>query len=824
MSYQFPRMLPLAALIAGLTLGNTVEAAELDPALASRLPGLGTQSLEVIVSFPGNGALSNAQKGVLQSLGLKGVTLNALPIAGVLATAEQIRALEARDDVRSVWYNAPLQYDNYEATALTGVDHLRTDTSLRSAGLPYSGRNIGVLVNDSGVDGLHPDLRYPQHVVQNVLAQINLHSFDTLLPITYQENVHNTDIGAGHGTHVAGIVGGNGAASTAGRFEGVAPGAKIVGYGSGAALFILDSLGGFDYALTHQAQYNIRVVSNSFGNTGDVDTDFNPDDPTNIATKALADRGVIVVFSAGNAGPGEATITGNFKKAPWVIAVAAGDKKGRLADFSSRGETGRGGTVEIGGESFTWSDQPTVTAPGDGIYSARASTSDGLDLLGIEEAINEIGPGQAVYYTKLSGTSMAAPHVSGIVALMLEANPTMDWRQVKQHLTATATNIPGREVFEVGAGYVNAHAAVRSALGVGRYGATVNANTVFNANAVTSVDGSQNVSFQFLPVGPTGSVNFNVAAGISLVSARANVGDNTVALVLIDPNGQSHGSSIALPVLGQNISVSAPGIPGTWTLTARGVGSVSGTALDPARVTNGYGAPGTIDATIKQVRTTGFNGLFDVGNHPARGFVEAAVAERLVDSDATGLFRPDANLTRAEWARFLTMGGAARQSDPLRGPSFSDVPASNPLYPFAEAVGAGKGAALKDVFYGLNGMLSARAGRFDPTATVSRLDLAVGMVKALGLHAQAAAHQGPVRAAFNGQLYRIDDEASIPADLRGYVQLALDLQLVPARFSLSQGPFEPQPTLHASFDGSQSTTRAFYAVTATRFLDAYQAP
>ena len=127
----------------------------------------------------------------------------------------------------------------------------------------------------------------------------------------------NTDILGGHGTHVAGTVGGNGAMSS-GLHAGVAPGADIIGYGSGAALFILDTLGGFDYALTHQFDYNIRVISNSFGNNGDVGTPFNPDDPTNIATKKLADRGVITVFSSGNSGSGECQITGNFKKAPWA--------------------------------------------------------------------------------------------------------------------------------------------------------------------------------------------------------------------------------------------------------------------------------------------------------------------------------------------------------------------------------------------------------------------------------------------------------------------------------------------------------------------------
>jgi len=240
----------------------------------------------VIVTFEGYESASLSQLQALESLGVNsGVSFNSLPMVVITATKQQIDAIYARDDVRSVWYNAPLTLENDGSTELTGVDRLRDDQSMRNMGMPYSGRGIGVVINDSGVDGTHSDIKYPNHVTQNVLAQVNLNSLSGILPITYQEDVANTDIGGGHGSHVAGIIGGNGAMSS-GLYQGVAPGAKLIGYGSGAGLFILDTIGGFDYALTHQHDYNIRLISNSFGNTGDTGTDFNPDDPTNVATKA----------------------------------------------------------------------------------------------------------------------------------------------------------------------------------------------------------------------------------------------------------------------------------------------------------------------------------------------------------------------------------------------------------------------------------------------------------------------------------------------------------------------------------------------------------
>ncbi|KAB8318645.1 S8 family serine peptidase [Tolypothrix campylonemoides VB511288] len=796
------------------------DARRLDTALEALLPTLAaTQQVEVIVSFHGTGPLTDAQLARLGALGFTGRRMDSLPIAGVLATPAQVRQLLAMSDVRSVWYNAPLQYENREATALTSVDALRLDPALRRNGLPYTGKGIGVVVNDSGVDGTHPDIKFGSHVVQNVAAQANLRNLAGIGPVTRIENLPNTDIGGGHGSHVAGIIGATGEASDpAGAFEGVAPGASIVGHGSGAALFILDTVGGFDYALTNQAKYGIRVVSNSFGNTGDVCTDFDPDDPTNIATKALADRGVVVVFSAGNAGPGECTITGNFKKAPWVVTVAAGDKQGRLADFSSRGVDGGGGTAVVGGETLAWVDRPTVTAPGVDIYSVRASTADPTYHAGIDGEIAEIGENNALYYTKLNGTSMAAPHVSGIVALMLEANPSLGWREVKRILQDTATNMPGRAAWEAGAGYVNAHSAVKAALGAGGYGATVNANRTFNANAQVSVASSTDYAVDFSPVGPTETVSFDVAPGIALVNARAQVGENTVAIALTDPTGKRYGSSIALPVLGENIAVSAPGVPGTWSLTVRGVGAVSGVALDPAGATNGYGVPGTIDVNLKQLKTDGFTGLADVAGHPAQAFVEFAVSNRLADSFADGRFRPNDALTRGDLAQYLLMGGGVRQALPFGGPATArDVGIANPLYPFVQSSVA-SGAALRDLGHDDAGVIGLVDGAFRASDAVTRVSLAYSLVQSLGLQAEAQGFTGTLSVLADGKRVPIEDAAAIPASLRGYVQQALDLGVIEARFTVSQGAFDLQPTLRAHFDPTAKVTRGAFAAAATRLL------
>lgn len=790
-------------------------AAEIGDSLRSEMAGLdGGETLQVIVSFDGE-TLSADNINFLENLGLGGVTFQALPIAGVVATADQIAALDAHEDVRSLWLNEQLAYDNAFETALTGADRLRADANLRNAiGLPFSGKGIGVLINDSGVDGQNPDLQ--NNVVQNVLAQANLNSYSDLLPVTWIENIPDTDNGGGHGTHVSGIVAATGAAS-GGAQEGVAPGVDLIGYGSGAGLFILDTLGAFDYALVNQFRYNIRVVANSFGATGDTGTDFNPDDPTNIATKMLTDRGVVVVISAGNSGSGEGTITGNFKKAPWIITVAAGDNDGNLADFSSRGRRDTGGTVVVDGETLVWEDRPTLTAPGVDVISTRAK-SDALSAA-------DLGPDNLeLFYTTNSGTSMASPHVSGTVALMLEANPRLTPLEVKQILQDTATNMSGREDWEVGAGYVNAYAAVMTAAGLrDDFGQVQTLNRDFVAEVQQSRLDGGTFTVTPMPVGDVPQQSFIVAPGLSTVVASANVGDNATAIVLRDPNGNRYGSSISLPVLGQNIAVTAPAVPGVWTVEAGGIGSVSGVGLDPLGVTNGVTAPVPFDVQIDFFRVDGFTGLNDVAGHPAQGFIEKAVAERLIDAETGGFYNPDDALTRGGLADYLTLGGNVRQFRASDGGfAFTDTLAG--IEEAAAEATTARGAAIRDRFQTQAGVISADGASFSPDATVDRASLAYTLVQSLGLEAEAEAarvalEDRAITVSFAGEQIALSDDSAVPAALRGYVQLALDLQLMRARFTSSQGSFDFTPTISAAFSPAGVVTRGDYAFNAVNLFD-----
>lgn len=791
----------------GSATATAAQTATLDQKVTQALTKSST--VPVIVTFKGSSAPTDANLQALKQVGINtGVTLKSLPMAGVIATADQVKALVANPDVRSVYLNEQLKYYNYDSTALTGVDKVRADAAMtaKNGGLPVSGKGVTVVVNDSGVDGTHKDIEFGTHLVQNVLGSTNLNSLSDLLPVTYTENVPNTDSNSGHGTHVAGIVGGTGAMSN-GKYEGVAPGANLVGYGSGATLLVLDALGGFDYSLTHQAQYNIRIITNSWGSSGD----FDPENPINIASKQAYDRGIVVTFAAGNEGPGEDTHN-PYAKAPWVISVAAGDKQGKLADFSSRGTKGKTGTFTIDGQSWTWEDSPTITAPGVDIISTRVLAP--VSSLAAQDDVNNIEPAYLPFYTMMSGTSMATPHVAGIAALMLDANPNLSPAEVKQILQKTATNMPGHEAWEVGAGYVNAYAAVDASFQAKPYGKTLNMYRQFNSNANISATRTP-FTVSYSPAGGTSNrFNFTVPAGQSELAAKINAygieetTGNPINLVLIAPDGTeySSGVSVLFPLYpDRSVSVSSPQA-GNWTLELRGL-------------KNAVTLPEDVNGTVTLKAASGFTGLSDIAGNPAEGAIKTAVSERLVDGYADGTFKPSQSLLRKELANYLTMGAEIRQTLPASA-TFTDVRAED--VPFVEAVTA-NAAAMRDRTQVQKGvMLPKSAGKFAPNDTVARVDLAYSLVQSLGLQSEAESRNSQdVTVQYGDQRLPIEDAANIPEQFKGYVQLALDLNIMNAYFTVTQGPYDLSPTVHAVFKPSDKVTRGDFAVAITRFYNAY---
>jgi serine protease AprX len=417
-----------------------------------------------------NGIL-NAGAGVVQ--------YNNFSMVAVLATPVQLLTISALPGLQGIYANQRLDYYMLHES----VPAIRAD-AVHVAGI--TGKGIGVAILDSGIDGAYnADVAYPQYTVQNAKVLYNqndLFTFgkDAPKPIRkgatlLVENLPNSETSVGHGTHVAGIVAARGTSSN-GYYTGVAPGANLVGIGTGDVLFIFWALAGFDYILDHQQQYNIKVVNNSWGTTGA----FDPNDPINRATKQVASRGITVVFAAGNSGPGQNTLN-PYSVAPWVIGVAAGCKIGVadptnseshcmlddgsnplaptnneprdhvLADFSSRG---------IPDDPLY---HPDITAPGVHIVSTRASTGTVLnaDDLNHDARICNIALLNQPYYTCASGTSMATPHIAGVVALMQEAaGGTLRPDEVLDALTSTARPLPGYGTWEVGAGFVDAYAAV----------------------------------------------------------------------------------------------------------------------------------------------------------------------------------------------------------------------------------------------------------------------------------------------------------------------------------------------------------------------------
>lgn len=795
------------------------QAATLSPELKNSLPNLSdaTSVGMVIVSFNTNSGLQNSHLDVLRSVGITdGTTFQNLGMVAMPMTAGQVRALQNNQAVRSIWSNDKLQYFMNQARMLTGVDKLRTESAFtfRNGGMPVSGAgDFSVLVIDSGIDATHADLQFGTKVIQNVHPVLATSTVKGFTPNVTLENIQNTDETVGHGTHVAGIIGGTGVRS-GGLYGGVAPGAKLIGAGLGAGILVINPLGAWEWGLANQYRYNIRVTSNSYGPLGG--GQFNPDHPIAIASKLAYDRNITSVFAGGNDGAAKNTLS-PYAKAPWVIGVAAGTKEGTLADFSSRG-TPRADRLNDE-NPLNDNDAPTITAPGTGrafetnagrFTAAIASTRSTLNLTanGLTDD-TELAPGMIPFYTQISGTSMATPFVAGTIALMLDADPTLTPDEIKQIIVETASRMPGYEDYEVGAGYLNAYAAVDKVFNRSKNYKTFQ-NVNFNAVFGEQRPAAQSFHIDFNPAvsGATSqnAKTFTVQSGINVLDVNAIVDTeleegtgNLVGVRITAPDGTSYSTAIEYPVIGSSrreITVQNPQ-PGTWTFEVRGARGL--TAVQGASSPVQLAAPGPVDVNVTQVKYI-LPTISDIIGHPLQAQIESAIKSRLIDTNADGTFGPEQIVTRGDLASSMLLNASLRQTLGS-SPKFTD--ASGDFRNIAESLTA-KGSTLRDYDFVPNGLISASGTTFNAAGTINRLDLAVAFIRALGHDAQARALANSTVTA-NGS--PLSDNAQIPAPLRGYVQLAINKGLFEAfpaevknlgngQFQVLPGPrFEPETTV-----------------------------
>lgn len=407
-------------------------------------------------------------------------------------------ALEADSEIESVTIDHPIAVMDDFTNAATGV------SAAWNSG--FTGAGVGVAVIDSGINDSHPDLWDSTHSRSRVLYHQDFTGTSSTNSSGASYDLY------GHGTHVAGIIAGNGSLS-AGRYAGVAPDATLIDLraldanGSGTDSTVIAAI---QRAIALKTVYNIRIINLSLGRGIPVSY---TQDPLCQAVEAAWNNGIVVVVAAGNLGRfsvdgsngfGTITAPGND---PFVITVGATKSNGSTspaaetkASYSSKGPT-----------TYDHVLKPDIMAPGNDVVSLAAPGS----TLGANHPSDIVTgtDGKADYFT-LSGTSMATPAVAGAAALMLEEQNTLTPDQVKARLMKTAYKmgmlstsayvphllmsfVDFYDLFSVGSGLLNVQAAITNTdLAPATVGSALSPYAVYNAQngTVTLVYGNGTVA------------------------------------------------------------------------------------------------------------------------------------------------------------------------------------------------------------------------------------------------------------------------------------------------------------------------------------------
>jgi serine protease AprX len=383
--------------------------------LAQRHPA---KHIEVIVQLR-QGADVAAAHALVSSAG--GKVIRDLPIIngfGAEMGAAKAASLASEPGVRSVSLNAGIKKTGY----FLKTDSLKTAyngsiVSQKAWDGGYTGQGVGVAVIDTGIAGDLPDFRTSQ---SNSTSRV-------VASAVANPSASTSNDGLGHGTHIAGLIAGNGgyldsSDNNFGDYAGVAPDANLISVKAGdehGAATVLDVIDGLQFVVDYKNDYNIRVVNLSLRSTHQ---ESYTTDPLDAAVESAWLNGITVVVAAGNEGTAADSVSYAPANDPFVITVGAVDDQGtKKTDDDSVGSWSSRGVTQDG------LLKPDILAPGAHLVSTLAPGSDYSSLC--PQCVTDGS------YFKVGGTSMAAGVVSGAIADIIQAKPTWTPNQIKGTIT-----------------------------------------------------------------------------------------------------------------------------------------------------------------------------------------------------------------------------------------------------------------------------------------------------------------------------------------------------------------------------------------------------
>jgi serine protease AprX len=585
----------------------------------SQLQGLGLAHDEPAVAIATHASPATPEVTAgLEALGLRVQSLTHVPVSLLYGPFGAL--LDAADvaGVVDVYPNEEVELHSKESNAAISANIAHD--------LGFDGEGVGIAVVDSGVDCTHADL--VNRCIANYkmvgweytglvtglspipgVNEVAPESEELVVAAPVHDGPYNNSDEGGHGTHVAGIAAADG--SNDEELVGVAPGANIIGYGTGDVLFIFVILEAFNHILENHAD-DVDVVNNSWGSRFRT---YDPGHPTNLGTKALYDAGIVVVQSAGNSN--EEMTLNPWAAAPWTIASASTTIAAQRSAFSSSGLMydnaepvgfDDNGHVRFVGDRLGMY-MPDIAAPGSNIMSSSTPTGAAP------------GPGEQDGKVSASGTSMSAPHHTGLAALIIQAARSVDREltplQVKQVMQVTAGPMAdGSPAWRTGFGFVDAPRAVelvtspafsadalellhqqevQRILADRDYSVAVSDHWFFETDLPASAGGAETHTFEFEVA--EGIDAFRASSAFNATAGLVGINEFIWDLELRDADGQLLATSVTsiengLALLEVDLTRTQseddpedlmPGLPGdvdeiafgTWTLDVIGTATVN---------------------------------------------------------------------------------------------------------------------------------------------------------------------------------------------------------------------------------------------------------